>query len=235
MSDTHNRRGETQQSRYTWIVPLVLIAALVGAYFVWPAYQGFVDKAYDLLTSGEQDRFEQWIRGYGAWGPLVLGGLMIMQTLLAFIPSVLIMVVSVLAYGAVLGGVLAWAGLLLAASVGYGIGRALGPVTIYRLIGSETEEKVEHFVERYGLWAIVAARISPALSTDAVSLVAGLVRMGYPRFLLATGAGTLPLTILIAYLGEDIQRLETGLLWVSVVSLAIFIGYVIYDRRFREK
>ena len=218
-----------RQSKLTWVIPLMLLGVLAGLYFIWPAFHSFINQAYTVTTSGSHQRFEEWIRGYGAWGPIVIFAVMIMQTLLAVVPSVLIMVVAVLAYGPFWGGVLAWSGLLVAASVAYSIGRALGPVTIDRLIGHKTEQKVEHFVNRYGLWAIVAARVSPALSTDAVSYVAGLVKMGPKRFIAATAMGTLPLTVLISYLGADINRLKTGLTWISVVSLALFIGYVAYD------
>ena len=227
-------QGESSESRWTWIIPVGLIALLVGLYFVIPPYRDFVDKAYTLLTSGDQQGFETWVRGFGAWGPAVILALMIMQTLLAFIPSVLIMIVTVVAYGPLWGGVLTWGGLMVAAAVGYGIGRAVGPATVYQLIGEKTENKVEGFVEDYGIWAIIAARVSPALSTDAVSFVAGLVKMGWLRFLFATGAGILPLTVLIAFLGADFQRLETGLIWVSVVSVALFLGYVVFDK-WRDK
>jgi uncharacterized membrane protein YdjX (TVP38/TMEM64 family) len=156
---------------------------------------------------------------------------MLLQTLVAFLPSVLIMVVSVLAYGAMWGSLLAWGGLLVAALMAYCIGRALGPITISKLIGSKTEHQVATFVDRYGFWGIIAARISPALSTDAVSYAAGLTRMRLASFLVATAAGILPLVALIAFLGEDIDRLKTGLIWISVISLLVFLGYVIYDHR----
>jgi uncharacterized membrane protein YdjX (TVP38/TMEM64 family) len=156
---------------------------------------------------------------------------MLLQTLIPFLPSVVTMVVAVLGYGPVRGGILAWGGLLLAACLGYGIGRAFGPVTVDRLIGSRAERKVEQFVERYGVWAVIAARIAPMISTDAISIVAGLAGMGFWRFLLATAAGTLPLTILVAWLGADIQRLGSGLIWASVVSLILFGAYVVYDHR----
>ena len=218
-----------EQSRWTWIIPLALLTLLVSLYFVWPGYRDFLDRAFDLIRQGDQQALQDWVRGFGFWGPLLILALMIAQTLLAFIPSVLVMVVAVLAYGPWWGGLLAWGGLLLAASVAYLIGRVLGPVTIDRLLGHKAEQKVAHYVECYGVWAIIAARISPALSTDAVSYVAGLLRMRYERFLLATATGILPLAGLISFLGEDIERLGTGLIWVSVVSLAIFVGYVIID------
>ncbi|MGI9175082.1 MAG: TVP38/TMEM64 family protein [Rhodothermales bacterium] len=225
------RSTEQKQSRWTWLIPLGILAVLVGLYFAWPSYHAFIDKAYGALSSGSQQEVQQWVNGYGPWGFAVILGLMFMQTVLAFLPSLLIMVVAVLAYGPVVGGFLAWGGLLLAACLGYGIGRSFGPVIVDRLIGAKAERKMEHFVERYGLWGIVAARISPILSTDAVSIVAGLVGMRFWRFVLATAAGTLPLAVLVAWLGADIDRLKTGLIWVSVVSLVIFVGYVVYDRQ----
>lgn len=225
-----DREDAAEQSDWTWIVPLALLAALIGLYFVWPGYQQFVDRGWSLLASGDRQAIERWVDGFGAWGPLIVLALMILQTLIAFLPSVALMVVSVLAYGPVWGGVLSWGGLLLSATVAYAIGRALGPVTVDRLIGHDAEQTVERYVERYGVIAIIVARISPALSTDAVSYVGGLVQMGYLRFIAATAVGILPLAVLISFLGESIDRLQRGLIWVSVVSLALFALWVWWDR-----
>ena len=222
---------EEGKSRWTWIVPLGLVLALGLAYLLWPAFNQFVEDAYDVFSSGDQARIEEWVKGFGAWGFGVLLVLMLLQTILAFLPSLLLMVVSVLSYGPWLGGVLAWTGMLLAASLGYLIGHGLGVAAVDRLIGPGTEKKMARFVDRYGIWGVIAGRISPALSTDAVSIVAGMARMHYVPFILATGAGTLPLTVLVAWLGSDVERMTTGLIWVSAVSLAAFLGYVIYDRR----
>ena len=220
-----------KQSKLTWTIPLVFIGALAALYFAWPAFHASANEAYAALTSGEQARVEAWVAQFGAWGFVAILALMLMQSLLAFIPSVLIMVVTVLAYGPWVGGLLAWGGLLLAASMAYVIGRLLGPVTVERLIGSKTEKKIDRFLKRYGVWAIIAARISPALSTDAVSYAAGLAGMEYVRFVTATALGTVPLTVLVAYLGADVQRLKGGLIWVSVISLLLFAGYVVYDQQ----
>lgn len=223
-----------EQSRLSWLIPLGVIAALVLLYLVWPGFQALTDEAYRVVTSGDRAQLEAWVSGFGPWGPALIYALMIAQTLLAFIPSLLITIVPVLAYGPVWGGLLAWSGLLLAAFVAYGVGRALGPATVERFIGHKTERQIEGFVERYGVWGIVAARVSPALSTDAVSFVAGLVKMKLWRFGLATGLGILPLVVLVAFLGSDLERLRGGLIWVSVLSLVTFVLYVVWDRRRRR-
>jgi len=54
--------------------------------------------------------------------------------------------------------------------------------------------------------------------------------MGPLRFLFATAVGILPLAVLISFLGADIDRLRNGLIWVSVISLVVFVAYVLYDQ-----
>lgn len=167
-------------SRWTWVIPVALIGGLVLTYFFVPAFKSFFDGAYDVLSSGDDQRVQEWIDQFGPWGFVAIIGLMLLQTVVAFLPSLVMMVVSVLAYGSVTGGILAWVGLLLAASLGYAIGSSFGPVVVGGLISDDTEEKLRSFVDSYGIWAIVAARISPVLSTDAVSIVAGLAHCHSP-------------------------------------------------------
>lgn len=228
------QEGKPKQSKWVWLAPMAVVALVVGLYFTWPAFHGFVDEAYQVFSSGRQERIEAWVGQFGVWSFAVVLGLMLLQTILAFLPSVATMVVAVVAFGSWIGGLLTWGGLLLAASLGYSIGRSFGVASVDRLIGPETEQKMEEVLGRYGVWAVIAARLSPVLSTDAVSIAAGLVRMKFLPFIAATAVGTLPLTVLIAWLGADINRLKTGLIWISVVSLTIFVAYVVYDRRKRS-
>jgi uncharacterized membrane protein YdjX (TVP38/TMEM64 family) len=73
-------------------------------------------------------------------------------------------------------------------------------------------------------------RFSPFLSNDAISLVAGMMKMGYWRFIGATMLGILPLTVLIAYFQET-ESLRPGLIWIGAISIAGFIGYVWWDKK----
>jgi uncharacterized membrane protein YdjX (TVP38/TMEM64 family) len=153
---------------------------------------------------------------------------------LVVINVVLLILVAILAYGPWWGSVVALSGVVVASSIGYGLGHVLGESFVGGLLGEKNEKKVVEQVKRYGVWAVVIARISPVISNDAVSFVAGLARMGYLKFLAATVGGILPLIGLLAYLGEDNDRLKSGLLWVSGVSLVLFGAYVWWDKR-RQK
>lgn len=212
-----------------------MIALLVGAYFVLPDFQASVKEGWDVLTSGDEERISEWVDQFGFWGPLFIILAMVAQMFLIVINVVALMLVAIIAYGPVWGSVIAIAAVLVASTIGYMIGRGLGEAGVRKIIGKKAEDKVCGFVSDYGIWAVIIARISPFLSNDAVSFVAGITKMSYWRFIGATLAGITPLTILLAWLGEEDDRLMNGLMWVGGVSLVLFVGYVVYDKYFKKK
>ncbi len=228
MASTQRKRSKW--SSLSWLLPLSLVLALVGAYFGWPAFRDLVQQAYEVVSSGEGERIQQWVRGYGPWGVVVLLGLMFLQAVVAILPSIATMVAAVLAYGPIWGGLLAWGGMLLTGSFMFGVGRALGPVTVERFIGEKTSHQIEKLVDRYGSWAVVLARLTPFSSSDAVSFIAGALAMSYLRFILAMAGGTLPLTVLIAWLGEDMGRLKVGLGVLSGAAFLALVAHLLWQR-----
>ncbi|MFW6224493.1 MAG: TVP38/TMEM64 family protein [Bacteroidota bacterium] len=232
MNEEKDNNGEEQErSKWPLIISGLIIAGLVVSYFTIPAVHSFLSDSYEILTSGNKDRISGWVGSLQFWGPLIIILAMTLQMFLIIIPSPLLMLVAILAYGPIWGTLIAITAIFVASSVGYAVGRFLGQLTINRLIGHKKKKKLEFYVNRYGIWAVIITRLAPMLSNDAISFVGGILRMGYWKFIGATLAGITPLAVLMAYFGENNQRLETGLLWTSVVSLAIFIAYVIYDRK----
>lgn len=225
-------------SALKWAPVLVtggLLAALALAWFGWPAFRADALALYHALASDDQRRLAEIARGWGLWGPLLLVLAMTGQMFLLVVPSVALMVVAVLVYGPWWGSALAVLAVAAASSVGYLIGRALGPVTVQRLVGEGSRDRLDEYVARYGIWAVVVTRVSPVFSNDAISLVAGLARMGYLRFLSATVAGILPLTVLIAVAGGQPDQWRKLLLWLSLLALAMLVAYVVYDRKTRRQ
>jgi len=234
-NDGEARGDEGKESKWPLIITVLIIAGLVASYFIFPGFQQELQKAWDVLTSGDEKRISVWVSQFGFWGPLFIVLAMVAQMFLLVINVVALMLVAIIAYGHFWGSVIAIVAVAVASTVGYWIGRSVGDAGVSKLIGRKTERKVTGFVDEYGIWAVVIARISPFLSNDAVSIVAGLARMGYFKFMAATLAGIVPLTVLLAWLGQNNQRLKTGLIWVSVVSLAGFITYIAYDKYFKKK
>ncbi|EMR03873.1 TVP38/TMEM64 family protein [Cesiribacter andamanensis] len=224
-----------QKSKGPLYISLGLVAALVGSYFLVPGVQEFFKEAWEVLTSDNEARIQAWVGQFGWLGPLVIIIAMVLQMFLLVIPTPLLMVVSVLAFGPVWGTLIILAAVFCASSIGYMIGAYLGPPVVGKLLGKKGQRTVEGFIDDYGFWAILVTRLAPFLSNDAISFVAGMLRMGYWRFIGATLLGITPLAILIAWLGQENDRLKSGLIWVSVISFIGFVGYVWWDRRRKKR
>jgi uncharacterized membrane protein YdjX (TVP38/TMEM64 family) len=91
------------------------------------------------------------------------------------------------------------------------------------------------FTEAYGSWVIVIFRLSPFLSNDAISFIAGAIRMRFWRFLIATTIGIVPLIVLLAWLGESGGRMRIGLGALAALTAVLFAIYVWLERRRKKK
>jgi len=210
---------------------LLLVGILVICYFTIPSVKEFFNDAWNVLTSDDEARIKSWVEGFGWFGPIVLVLAMVVQMFLLVIPTILLMIVSILSYGPIWGSIIIFVSVFVASSVGYIIGKYLSTNFISNLLGEKNLKKVSSFLENYGFWAVVITRINPFLSNDAISFVAGILKMKYWKFITATILGIAPLTVLIAILGRNTDSLKNGLLWGSLGSLVIFGIYIWMDKK----
>lgn len=227
--------ASVKKSKAPLYISLSIVAAILLSYFFIPQVQDFLDEAWLTLSSGDEQRIEDWVSRFGWIGPLVIVLAMVLQMFLLIIPTIALMVVSILAYGPIWGSLIIFVAVYCASTVGYLIGAYLGPVIVEKLLGVKTERKIGDFIEDYGFWAVIITRLNPLLSNDAISFVAGVLRMGYWRFIGATIVGIAPLTIFLAIIGRSNDTLINGLVWGSIVSLVLFILYVWWDKKWRKQ
>lgn len=228
MTDT---KKQPAQSNFPLYLSLALAAVVVASYFLIPGFNSFLKEAWNVLTSEDEAKIRDWINGFGWFGSIVLILAMVVQMFLIVIPTVLLMVVAIIAYGPVWGSLLLLVAIFAASTTGYWLGRYFGEIIILRFIGKSAEKKVTGFLEKYGFWAIFVTRINPFLSNDAVSFMGGVMQMNYWKFIGATIVGITPLIAFIAILGRDIESMKMNLLWGSLAALLIFGAYIWWDKR----
>lgn len=224
------KKKQPTQSKFPIYLSLSLLAIIICSYFLVPGFNAFLNEAWNVLTSGNEANIKDWVTGFGWLGPVVLILAMVVQMFLVIIPTVLLMVVAIIAYGPVWGSLLLLVAIFAASTTGYWLGRYFGEIVILKLIGKSAEKKVADFLDRYGFWAIFVTRVNPFLSNDAVSFVGGVMKMSYWKFIGATLTGITPLIAFIAILGRDIETLKMNLLWGSLAALLIFGAYVWWDK-----
>ncbi len=83
------------------------------------------------------------------------------------------------------------------------------------------------FFDRFGLWAVFVGRLLPIVRTY-ISFPAGVSKIGYVRFVLATLSGAIPWNFALAYAGYKLgQHYQTVAATLSPFVIPIAIGVVI--------
>ena len=137
-----------KKSRAPLYSSIALIAVLVISYFAIPQVNQFLNEAWAVLTSNDETRIKNWVSDFGWMGTLVIVLAMIVQMFLLVIPSVLLMIVAVLAYGPIWGSVIILIAIFCASSIGYFIGKYLSMEITARLLGKKTTQKNDFFFKQ---------------------------------------------------------------------------------------
>ena len=164
-----------------------------------------------------------YIAGYGALAPVVSAILMVFQSVIAPLPAFLITFANGTLFGFWWGSLLSWSSSMVGAAFCFYIARYLGIQRITRLISQPAVEKANDFVEKYGTYAILIARLMPFISFDVISYFAGATRMRFLGFWIATGIGQMPATLVYSYLGESASPHIKWILFAFGIIIAISI------------
>ena len=210
---------------------LVGIAAVSGLlYLLLEGFRAETNRALGILGRGDIAGLKGYIVSFGVWAPVASCFLMVLQALVAPVPSFLITFANGLAFGVFWGWTLSLFGHVLAAAVCFGISRALGRGPVEVLVGNAGLESADRWFARWGVYAVFAGRLLPGVAFDAISYAAGLTRMRFRSFLGATALGIFPQTFLYSYLGRQAPEyvglfLVTSALVILGVAAVAFVRY----------
>lgn len=217
-----------------YLAGLIILCGVL-AYFTIDPFHDFIDHTFDILLSRDKTRTKEYFNQFGIWGPLAIIIFIILQMFLIFFPSWLPTIIAVLAYGFWQGVLISLTGILIASTIGYYVGTHLKEPILKRIFGKKKLNQMDFWIHNYSFGTVVLFRISPFLSNDGISFIAGMVQMGYKKYILATLLGIVPLTLAIAYFSESIETLKSGLYWVGGGGLIIYAVYIYLDYKKRKK
>jgi uncharacterized membrane protein YdjX (TVP38/TMEM64 family) len=187
------------------------------------------------------DEVSAWVAPHrDAWYALPM--VMLAFIGLALFPVLLLITVTGIAFGPVLGSIYAMAGCLASGSMGFAVGRWLGARRVERL-GGERTIRVTRALNRNGTLAVFLVRKVPAHFT-LVNIVIGASTVRYVDFILGTLLGMGALVIGLAGFGSQfIQALRNpspatlgaAALFVGIpLTLAWFINRALRQARYAE-
>jgi uncharacterized membrane protein YdjX (TVP38/TMEM64 family) len=195
----------------------VLGLALVGVWLIAPS--ALVD-AQRLL---DRETLEALVARAGLWGPVLIVGLMAIAVVASPIPSAPIARAAGAAYGHLWGTVQVVLGAELGALIAFSLARTLGHDVLRRLFGVRMDAGL--LGSQTALTATVfASRLMPFVSFDMISYAAGLSRLHVWRFALATFAGIVPASFLLAHFGGEAVSGDLGRTTWAVLGLGLVAG-----------
>jgi uncharacterized membrane protein YdjX (TVP38/TMEM64 family) len=203
--------------------------------FICPQSRNYFFELVGLFQSLDIDKIKEYILSFGVLAPLISFLLMVFQAILAPLPAFLITFANAALFGWVYGAALSWASAMVGALLCFYIAQFLGRDVVEKLTSKMALESVDAFFERHGAYAILIARLLPFISFDVVSYAAGLTSMKLRSFLVATGIGQLPATLVYSYVGGmltgDAKTAVYGLLILFSVTILIYLIKQVYRGR----
>lgn len=197
----------------------VIIALVVG--------YGYLAKTDLIALIEDGPGIKIWIQHLGVTGPLTVIGLMALAIVLSPIPSAPIALAAGAAYGHIVGTIYVATGSEIGAIIAFFIARLSGfDVTQHGFGGRLINYTMSSQNALMGI--VFASRLMPFISFDMVSYAAGMTPLHFWRFALATLAGIIPASFLLAHFGSEIvsgetQRIGLTLFILGAVSLVVLI------------
>lgn len=217
--------GGAARSPITWLLPSsALIAAGLGLWNVilsprWSA----LSAPRELIATVDEAQGFTWI----AVVAIAFGWVALLRLeLLALVAIVLL--------GPFEGGAAAFAGAMLAAVLGYGIGRRLHPARIAPWIGGRAYRLWSRMGGREGA-SIAVLRLVSIASAGSIHLLSGAARVPFRDYAFGTLVGTAPWIVLLAVFGGLVRAtvLHPGP-WMSTSMAALALGLLLLTFRLRR-
>lgn len=173
-----------------WALVLVALLLLAGVW-IW-------SPLHETLSPGELGRWLARFR-YEPWAPLAVLAIFTAGGLI-MLPVTLMVVLTAIAFGPVLGFVYALLASTASGGVSFLIGRRLGHRHVEQLAGSRIHD-LSRRIGRHGFLTIALLRMVPVAHFTVISMAAGTSHIRIASFLAGTVVGMAPgMIVLIAFL-----------------------------------
>ena len=245
----------SQYSAKTILYILLFVALIIiSLWLVWYIYLGGGET---FLLTLVVEWFINPIYILGIFGFLLFFIVMAIQGLIVPIPSELILLAAGMIWGLVGGGIMGVIGSMAAALLCYYVSRKGGRPLAEKFVGKSAISMADDFIHKYGMSAIIIARLLPFIAFDPISYTAGIVDLDVKRYSIGTLIGSIPRAFFYSWLGAlltttitfplNISDLQSGeiealsanfnniLLIVLGVLILIFIAYYFISKNYEKK
>lgn len=198
---------------------LSLLLMLFGSLFYLTHFH------YELRPSDVRDV----VLSFGWWGPLVFILIYAVGPLI-FLPTSVLSLGAGLAFGVWPGVLYIIVGATSAAVTGYVMARLFGR-SVLNVDRYPWSEKLFTQMEQRGFLYVFVLRLIPLVSFDLLSYAAGISKVRFRSFLLATVLGMIPGTLAYSILGASLASGSVTTVFIAALVFVSLIGVTYYFRK----
>ncbi|STO07195.1 TVP38/TMEM64 family protein [Exiguobacterium aurantiacum] len=180
---------------------------------------------YELRPSDVRDV----VLSFGWWGPLVFILIYAVGPLI-FLPTSVLSLGAGLAFGVWPGVLYIIVGATAAAVTGYVMARLFGR-SVLNVDRYPWSEKLFTQMEQRGFLYVFVLRLIPLVSFDLLSYAAGISKVRFRSFLLATVLGMIPGTLAYSFLGASLASGSVTTVFIAALVFVSLIGVTYYFRK----
>lgn len=177
-----------------WLTDLLIIAVFLILILSLAIWNPSVPSRMDV---------DQWVGQWGFSGPLALILTIILETIIAPIPGILISITAGALYGVWPGILYLWIGNIIGSTVSFLIARKLGRLIVKKIIKEERIKIYDDFLRRnkFLVWLVY---IVPIFPVDMIGYVIGLSAMPYKHYLKVIAIGFAVNLFILASFGNQL-------------------------------
>ena len=196
-----------------FLLGVAVIAILIGAYL-----------AYERWFPWEQAEIEEWIDGFGVWGPIVYIVVFALSMLFAPLPTAPMPLVAAAVFGPALGFLYTITATAIGSTICFWVARRLGRPVLRRLTSQAALDKIDELGARLGIRLLIVLRLFPVAGVDYVSYAAGLTQMRFAYYIVISVLASAPILIFAAVLGDAVLERNREILIGAFIAIVLFFA-----------
>lgn len=175
-----------------------------------------------LFSKCDASKLKVYINSFGKLGPIIY---VVMFTLipLTLFPDSILAISGGMAFGTLYGTLYTIIGAIFGAVLSFYIARFLGRCIVEKIIGKRAKY-FEDGVENKGFILILILRLIPLVPFDVISYGAGLSKINFKDFFMATLVGIIPGVVVFNNFGDKCFKINSPQFLIAVVLLLMLFA-----------
>ena len=201
-----------------------LLGLLITAVFILGLY---LFKPITFKEASTIEGFIEYTRSFGPVMPIAVFLITVIQAIIPVIPFVILCSANAIIFGIPTGFLLTWVGTLTGASLTFFVSRKLGYEWVARKYRGSNLKNIERMNGAQGFLLILSLRLLPYFPAPLINVSAGVSRISFLWFLLASAIGKLPFIFVYIYLGYNLLHSKNYTLGAVVMIALLLVPYLI--------